>query len=97
MHNLVLACKGCNETRGNYDHYCDCVFCHAAYDVSWVDKFEAIVNFNTVRVWRSRTSKWAVNYRGEVRVFKRWDDAMDYANARIERAQILYNQMGVVK
>jgi hypothetical protein len=33
--NMVLACRGCNNSRSNTLHVCDCERCLKAYDLYW--------------------------------------------------------------
>lgn len=87
MFNLVLACRACNGARGNNDHVCDCDFCVAAYRLMWEKKFDDIVRYNTVKIYKSG-NRWVLFFRGKTRRYYSWDKAMNACyNNYLGRAQ----------
>jgi len=92
LENFVLACRGCNELRGNDLNWCDCDFCGpliSEYKSSpgyFERQFAGIIAYNRPVVKRSK-GLWKVymypngtsNFPQEVHSFKDWNEAIHFA------------------
>lgn len=84
LYNIVVACKGCNNKRGNSIRWCFCDFCEAAYAQNEIDKFDRIINFNYNKIWKTTSGRWLLRYQGKIRSFKRFELAVAELDKRIK-------------
>lgn len=88
-HNIILACRGCNEKRANDYFYCGCEFCLKAYELNISDRFFSMMRFNDTKIKRTRKKQWSLSWHGTLSFYRTWQNAMD---ALIQKEKDYWNE-----
>lgn len=76
LHNFVLACRGCNEKRGDNLYYCRCSFCKTAITGFFNYMFSGVVIGPVKpRVWK-HAGRWVTSYGLNSYSWPSWHSAM---------------------
>lgn len=74
--NFVLACKGCNEKRGDNLYYCACAFCVATVAAFMERHFGGTFGPVKPRVWKHHDGRWITSYGLNSYGWDNWKSAM---------------------
>jgi hypothetical protein len=74
-HNLILACRRCNEKRGDNLYYCSCAFCANVIESYMLKHFGGTIGPVKPRVWKHH-DVWVTSYGLNSYQWKSWESAM---------------------
>lgn len=76
LRNFVLACRTCNERRGDNLHYCECRVCKVAINHFFMSNFGQIMGPIKPRVWKHHDGSWVTSYGLNSYSWNNWVSAM---------------------
>lgn len=77
LENFVLACRECNEHRGDQLHYCGCLFCENVI-ATFFQRVFAADHFGPVKpkVWKHHDGTWVMSVGLNSYGWATWNSAM---------------------